>query len=94
MKRQRKILYYDDLGSVKGAYDSIYEAANCLGVSPGAIKSRIQKRPEEWIVSYEDDEVLDIVMMINGEYYRTSDGRDIPCSETYLDEDNKIRLKK
>lgn len=93
MKKQRKILYYDQFGNLLGSYDSIYEAANCLGVSPGAIKSRIQKKPEEWLVSYEEDEILDVVMMVNGDYYRTSDGRDIPCSETYLDEDNKIRLK-
>ena len=93
MKKQRKILYYDQFGSLLGSYDSIYDAARALGVSPGAIKSRIQKKPEEWLVSYEEDEVLDVVMMVNGSYFKLSDGRIVLCDNTYLDENNQIRLK-
>lgn len=94
MKKQRKILYYDVFGNLLGSYDSIEEAANALGVSPGAIKSRIQKKPEEWLVSYEDDEILDVVMMVNGSYFKLTDGRTVLCDDTYLDENDKIRLRR
>lgn len=91
--KTRKILHYDEWGNVIGSFDSIIEAAIKTGLTPGSIKYRAKKYPEEWVFSKDTDEILDVVVMIDGNYYKTSDGRSIPCNDTYIDENNKIRRR-
>lgn len=92
--KTRKILHYDEWGNVIGSFDSIIEAAIKTGLTPGSIKYRAKKYPEEWVFSKDTDEILKVVAMIDGgDSYKISDGRSIPCDDTYLDENNQIRRR-